>query len=223
MGQAIQKFSTPPGVEPQTFRNVINAAYTAWIGNQKHRLPAPDDVAVYCSHQRGTIAKIMETREFHVAITDRGVPWEEDQGLTAKQHLALSVMTDPTDRRTPAVKLKAVGVTYPQYRAWMKNPLFANALQRITEGMINDHLADMQTALTNKAINGDLNAIKFAYELTGKHDPAQKEVIQLRALVQMLLEVLTKHLSGQPEVLQAVAMEIQSALPKALVQGDVLR
>jgi hypothetical protein len=131
-------------------------------------------------------------------------------------------MTDPTNKRTPGQKLKSIGVEYSQYRAWMKNPQFKNKIESVVNQAVGDHINDMQVALVNKAINGDLNAIKFVYEMEGKYDPNSKEVIQLRAMVNMLLEILSRHLATQPELLKAVAIDIQSAMPKAIT-GEVVR
>jgi hypothetical protein len=219
----IQRLAIPAGETPDNFRRVVGAAYTAWVGSGSARLPDVNDVMEYTgSMTRKVVGRILGSEEFTTAIQARGVPWHTGGGLTAQQMLALSVMTDPTNRKNPAAKLKAVGVSYGQYRAWLKEPLFKRKLDQITESMVQDHIADMQVALTNKAVNGDLNAIKFVYEMTGKHDPASKEVIQLKAVITMLLEVLSRHLSAQPELLQAVAVDIQKALPQS-IQGEVIR
>lgn len=222
---AITPFRVPDGVDSEKFRHVIGAAYTAWVGTGGRHLPDADDVMEYVSNGmlKQTVMKYMGTPEFENAIKMRGVPWDQPSGLTTQQMLALAVMTDPTNKKTPAAKLKAIGVSYSVYRAWTKQPAFKRYLEKVTEGIIQDHIPDMQVALTNKAIEGDLNAIKFIYEMTGKHDPASKEVIQLRALVQSLLEILTRHLSTQPELLQAVAQDIQLMMPKAITQGEVIR
>lgn len=218
----ITRMAVPDGETSEHFRRVVGAAYTAWVGSARSKLPDVNDVLEYTGTMTPkVVGRIMVTPEFEAAIRERGVPWNNGGGLTAQQMLALAVMTDPTNKKTPAVKLKAIGVSYGQYRAWLKQPLFANKLNQLAESAIRDHLPDMQIALTNKATSGDLNAIKFVYELTGKYDPASKEVIQLKAVIQMLLEVLSRHLSQQPELLQAVAGDIQKALPQS-IKGEVI-
>jgi hypothetical protein len=224
VGASITPMQLPVGEDPEKFRHVVNAAYTAYIGSGGRAIPDAKDVMEYVQGSTiKTVARIMETPEFVLAVKNRGVPWENINGLTTRQMLAITVMTNPHDRRNPAAKLKAVGVSHSQYAAWCKQPVFKRHMERVTEGLINDNIGLMQTALVNKATNGDLNAIKFVYEMTGKHDPASKEVIQLRSIVSMLLEILSRHLSSQPEVLQAVAIDIQQAMPKAVTSGEVLR
>lgn len=218
----ITRMAIPDGEEPEKFRRVVGAAYTAWIGSVGKRIPDAEDVREYVPNiTLKVIGRIMETPEFVNAIRNRGVPWASEAGLTTRQMLALSVMTDPTNKKNPAAKLRTVGVTYAEYRAWQRNPAFKAKLERIINNMVGDHISDMQVALVNKATNGDLNAIKFVYEMTGKYDPASKEVVQLRALVASLLEILSKHLSTQPEVMAAVATDIQQILPKAIT-GEVI-
>lgn len=216
------KFALPPKEDPEKFRRVLGAAYTAWVGSAGRRIPDANDVQeIVPNITRKVIGRIMETPEFIDAIQKRGVPWDKEAGLTTRQMLALSIMTNPTDKRNPAAKLKTVGVSYAEYRAWQRDPAFKARLEGIVSNMVKDHIADMEVALTNKAINGDLGAIKFVYEMTGKYDPASKEVIQLRALVTALLEILSKHLSTQPELMIAVATDIQQLMPRA-ISGEVI-
>jgi hypothetical protein len=218
----ITKFAIPEGETADNFRKVVGAAYTAYVGSARSKIPDVQDVLEYTGKMTPrVVGRIMATEEFEEAIRARGVPWNKGGGLTPQQMLALAVMTDPTNKKPPGAKLKAIGVSYGQYRAWLREPLFANKLNQLAENAIKDHLPDMQIALTNKATSGDLNAIKFVYELTGKYDPASKEVIQLKAVIQMLLEVLSRHLSSQPELLMAVATDVQKALPQS-IKGEVI-
>lgn len=224
MAVEITKFNKAPNVPVDKFRDTVEAAYTAWVANKRGRLPTPKEVAEYCSFSADVAARIMDTREFAAIISGRGVPWVEggtyNQGLTAEQQLALSVILNPTDRRTLENKLKAIKVPYARYRAWLKQPLFARAVQNISEDMLQDHIGDVHVALTNKATNGDINAIKLYYEVTGRFDPAQKQVQELKGMVTILLEILTTHIKD-PVVLQAIAGDMQKKLGET-IKGEIV-
>ena len=220
MGRKINPILVPDNLDRRTLVHIVDAAYTAYIGTGRGRLPTIDEIHEYTTAVgKEKIAKYLSTAEFVAAVKQRGVPWDEMGGLSSKQMMAIAVMTDPTNKKPPAAKLKSVGVEYGEYRAWLRQPTFSNYVKNVTEQMVGDHIADMQVALTNKAMGGDLNAIKFVYEMTGKYDPASREVIQLQAVIRMLLEVLSRHLATQPELMQSIAKDIQTAIP---IMGEVL-
>lgn len=196
----------PDSVDPLIFRNVVSAAYTAYIGNGGI-IPHPKEIKEYCRHSIKTIAKVLDTPEFRRAITARGINWTNESGLSTKQMLALQMLTNPLDRRGPADKLKAVGVTTVEYRAWLKEPKFRRYVDNIGEQMLGEQVTNVHNALVNKANSGDVRAIQLYYELTGRHDPAQKQVVVMQDIIRMLLEVLTKHVTD-PMQLSAISNEI---------------
>src|SRR5690606_20286117 len=129
----------------ETFRNVLSAAISAY--QYLGRVPTVADIAKYCSHQPGTIAKIIGTSEFLWAIDRNGINWPgETQRITPEQQYVLSVLTNPSDRRDLNKKLKSCGVPYSRYRAWLKQPLFSAQLNQITENMLTEHQGDVHTA-----------------------------------------------------------------------------
>lgn len=215
-------FATPSGVETSTFRNVVGAAYTAYIANR--HVPSVEEIAAFSEHRPATISKIIATVEFKIAIQARGVNWTMLGGISAEQHYAISIIFNPTDRRPLAAKLKSAGVTYPKYKAWLKEPTFNNFVQRNAEEMLGDHQADIHTAFLNRALTGDINAVKFYYELTGRHNPSANQVIDLQRVVGLLLESVTKHVTD-PDVLNKITMDFAGAMPRgsaAPVMGQVV-
>ncbi len=212
----------PPGqTEPGTFRNVVAAAYTAYIAYR--RVPSVEDIAEFSEHRASTISRIIATDEFKIAIEARGVRWQTMLGgISAEQHYAISILFNPTDRRPLAAKLKSAGVTYAKYKAWLKEPTFNNFVQQNAEQMLTDHQADIHTAFLNKAMTGDLPAVKFYYELTGRHSPQANQVIDLQRVVGLLLESVSKHVTD-PETLLKITVDFAGAMPRGTtVPGSVV-
>lgn len=217
----ISGFKVPEGVERETFQNICSAAYTAYLGLGGN-LPNLDDVKRYSNAQKRTIAKVMDTDEFASVLKSRGINWDKTRGLTTKQHLAISVITDPHDRRTFAKKLASIGATSVEYRAWMKQPLFKRKVEDTAEKMLGENVSQVHNALVGKATTGDTRAIQLYYELTGRHDPASKQVADMQVIIGLLLEIITKNvtdISALTRINEAIEKDV---LPK-MITGTVLR
>jgi hypothetical protein len=212
------RFDAPEGVTDHQFRTVVGAAYTAYTMDGV----VPDQERIRAltgsRYTKKVISRIIDTENFKNAMLTRGVPWKNGDGLSAQQMYTLQILTNPTDRRELRAKLKSAGVTYPQYRAWLNQPHFARYLSTVTENMLQQHIPDFNTVLTNKALAGDVNALKFAYELSGRHDPNHKEVLDLQVIVNSLLEVITRNIKDP-----AMLMQIQSELQLTLVAKNVIK
>lgn len=204
------RLPVPNGVAVDTFRNVLSATYAAHC--YLHRNPSVAEIAEHSSHTKHTIAKIIQTVEFKEAIAERGITWGGSSGLSPEQQYTLSILLNPTDRRSLQAKLKSAGITYTKYRGWLKQPVFSRYLMQQAEEVLTDHHGDMMVALANKGISGDLNAIKFAYELTGRHNPAANQVIDLQRVVGLLLEVITKHVTDA-SILNRIVADISNVMP----------
>ena len=116
-------------------------------------------------------------------------------------------------------RLARAGVTYSVYRNWLKNPAFAKVIRGTAELALDDHLPDFHTKVIERGLSGDLNAIKFAYELTGRQDPAKQQMVDFNRLVMLLLEVISKYITD-PVVLRSINSDVDSIMrgetPKAL-------
>lgn len=217
----VVRYDCPEGIPEGRYRTVVGAAYTAYTMDGK----VPDQERIRQltgkNYTKRVIGEIIATENFKNAMLTRGVPWKNGDGLTAQQMYTLQILTNPTDRRELRAKLKSAGVTYPMYRAWMNQPHFSNYMHQVTENMLLKHVPDFNVVLTNKALAGDVNALKFAYELSGRHDPNRKEVLDLQAIVGALLEVITTNIKD-PEVLMKIQAELQLTLvARNVIKGEI--
>lgn len=214
----------PKGTSERVFRNVISAAYTAWVGSQGTKLPSVEDMHKYYPEvTKRKIATVIATDEFIEAIRDRGLPWTKGDfrsGLSPVQQFAISIITNPTDKRGLKAKLATAGVTYTQYRAWLKDPLFSRYMNGITEGMLTEHVGDLHTALMNKALAGDLNAIKYVYELNGRFDPASRQMADVAVLVERIIEIVVRNVTD-PVVLGRIQTEMSNVIRSNTIKGEI--
>lgn len=220
-GQHVANLIPPAGYKESEFRRVVGAAYTAYTydGSLPNVNRIHEIVGARISKKK--IGEIIDTEEFKLTMIQRGVEWTDSAGLTGQQMLALQVLTNPTDKRDLRAKLKSIGVTYPQYRGWLKQPLFNGYLNKVTEGMLTEHIGDFNTVLANKALGGDLGALKLAYELSGRYDPNHQQVTDMKAVMQALIEIVTRNVKD-PEVLTRISNELHlTMVSHNIIKGEI--
>lgn len=212
-----------PAVEiDEDTRYVASAVYTAYT--ELRRLPTLAEVERYCNLGAAEIKRIWDTEEFATAAQALGVPWRATGGLTSTQLLALQVLTNPMDKRDVKTKLKGLDVSYAQYQAWMRQPAFEQYMHTVTENLLTDHLPDFNRVIVDKAMRGDLNAIKYANELSGRHDPNKQQVADLKVIVGKLLEIIMRNVTDQ-ETLTRISNEFQLVMSvetgKQTIKGEL--
>ena len=215
------KYAASPIKNDEHFDLIVEAAFMVWL--TQSRIPMPDELKV-TGLRIDVIKKIMANEEYKKALLARGVPMDAMHDLTAEQLLTVQVVTNVTDKRDLKTKLKSVGVTFPQYRAWLKQPRFAGYMNSITEGLLTDHTGDLHTVLMERALRGDLNAIKYAHELSGRHDPNRQKVLDLERIVGSLLDSILRHVTD-PDKLRAIEADFRVILAgvtaPAQIEGQI--
>jgi hypothetical protein len=72
----------------------------------------------------------------------------------------------------------------------------------------------MKVALAANAEKGDLNSIKYAFEVTGEYNPARENAIEVQAVLAQVIEVLAKHVHD-PETLGKIGFELSAIAGRA--------
>ena len=84
-------------------------------------------------------------------------------------------------------------------------------MQNVTENALTEHAGDINTVLVNKALNGDLNSIKYVHELSGRHDPNHQQLQDLRVVMDTIIEIIMRHVKDTSTI-QAINADINLAL-----------
>jgi hypothetical protein len=215
---------TPKGIGEDTYRNIIAAATAAY--SIKRRVPSIAEIAAHCSHTEKTISKVLVTEEFRELMRLRGFPFDNGPVLRPEQVFAVGILTNPTDRRPMDKKLKSAGISYAQYRGWLKQPHFRDYITRISEDMLGEHVQDVHTKVVEKAAGGDIQAMRLYYEISGRHDPNKQQMVDLNSIIGLLLEVITRYVTNTDQ-LALISRDIDLVLsgksPNGLSQFDMTR
>ena len=158
---------------------------------------------------------------FRDGMAERGIEVNAELSeLNTEQIAAISLLTNFTDRRTPRSKLKALNIPYAKYAGWMKQKAFNDAIRAIAGKGLEESIPLAEVALTQKAAEGDLNAIKFLMEVTGRHNPAQQQAVDAQQLVSIMVDAAQEVLGRDPEMLRAYIDTVK--LRAQAVKGIIL-
>lgn len=189
----------PDEFSPAMFRHIVGGVDLLYRRNGV----VPDQNTLMASWEgfdKKTIGKAYASPEFKEALSKRGIEIDPKQGLTSEQLYALTILQDPTDRRTTKTKLEAVGISIGKYRAWMRNPLFSSAMNSQAEQNMGDAVQMALNKLVANAEAGDNRAIEKVLEISGRWNPQQQEVQNARTVVLTFMEVIQSEITDKEQL-----------------------
>lgn len=144
------------------------------------------------------------------SFSRRGIffPAPEDVFSDAQMH-AVAAMTDIYDRRSDAKKLSDIGVSTRQWSTWLQDDAFAEYVNSRTEKLLEHATFESHKGLLKGVRNGNVAAVKLAYEVTGRYRPNEEQQIDVRRLLHTFIEVLQKHVKD-PTLLHVIAMDLSN-------------
>lgn len=213
---SVFSFSTGNVLDQSILRDLINTAYTYYISYSD--IPTIPDLERRTPFSRQVIEDHTDNPAFWEAMNSRGVPWKKASRLDSRMNLLISVITNPADKRDLEKKLKACKVSYPQYRAWLKNPLFKATIDDFAAAALKDNMAAVDTGLLSLALKGNLPAIQYYHQITGRFDPNQQSRMEVSAVLNRVVEIIAQNVKD-PEALGRIGDSIQNlALEAGLVK-----
>lgn len=161
------------------------------------------------------------TPEFRSDMAERGIEVDTSLAeLTQDQLACISVLTDYTDRRGLTAKLRALGISSAQYRGWLRQKPFNDKIRALAGKGLDESIPMAEVALAEKAVNGDLKALQFLMEVTGRHNPAQQQAIDAQELIAIMVDVAQEVMSENKEMLEAFITGVRFRAQK--IKGVVL-
>ena len=194
----------PEDIDPREFQAVLENCWVLWISQSGvGEVPDPRVISNRTGVELSRVRLLMNTPEFILAAKTRGISPGKMPGLSRRQVAALEILTDPSIKGGLASRLRRAQVTAGEYRAWKKQMAFRVEFDRLTSNIVRDFEADMMTTLAQQGADGDLNAIKYSFELTGRYNPRQEEAANIGVVLAKVLEAIMLTVKD-PETLQAL-------------------
>lgn len=186
---AVLAIEIPSRFSEDLWRRAITVYQLYW--DREGLVPTPEQA--HRSWDRIKLATYQELSlepEFQRALELRGIELEPTESLSDVQVMVLMKLTDPSDRRTERAKLRDLGVSWPRYQGWLKNPVFIKEKRRRTEETFADVQDVALMKLRGNVEAGDQRAVEFALEVTGRYNRQQIAVQDARVVVQTIVEAV---------------------------------
>lgn len=200
----------PAGVTNETIDRVVSSAWLSWmmegsVNVEFIKQNLPKNISI---PKGWTLGKLLLLPHVAEKLEARGVPKpDESDILSPKQIQALVVITNARNMKW-AARLKQAGVTVAEWQSWLKQPNFRMVYDKYAEGRLRDAIPEGISALSDKAADGDLNAVKLVLEMTGRHDPNGGKEVNIQAILVGIVEILQQEVSDM-EVLMRVVNRIK--------------
>lgn len=206
----VKQLELPKGkIGPQFTKKILPWVEVFWHTHKRY--PGDAELIQQFGFNSLDLQRLHASKYYLNCLHSRGIS-HKPKYFTEKQVAAISLITNIYDPRPNNAKLAAIGVTPEEYNGWMSNPDFKQELTNRAEEILDNVFPDAQAALAKQVRSGNIQALKFYYEITGR--AASPETVNLKLTVVRLIEAVQKHVKD-PELLAAIASEIQGVAPVA--------
>lgn len=162
--------------------------------------------------------KALKNQTFKDALGRRGISLGSSAILTPEQLTVANVMLDLRDNRSQRKKLSECGVTTAKWEGWLRDPAFQQYLRSRAEAMLGDNLHESHLALLDRVRSGDIGAIKYFNEITGRYVPSGNEKVDVNGVLMKVLEIIQRHVT-EPSQLDAIARDFMLLADTSGVQA----
>jgi hypothetical protein len=127
--------------------------------------------------------------------------------LTEEQLAVANVMLDLRDNRSQKKKLQELQIPTQKWEAWLRDPAFSHYIRTRAENALGDNQHEAHLALVERVRSGDVSAIKYFNELTGRYLPQRSNNVDVGLVLLRVVEILQKHISD-PELQEAIGQDL---------------
>jgi hypothetical protein len=121
-------------------------------------------------------------------------------------------------------KLQDLGLTTARYNVWLKDPVFAKYISTRAEQLLMENRHEVDLALMDRVRAGDLKAIEYFNEMTGRYVRPRSNSYGINGgdvmrIIEEMIEIVDLRVSNKQEKL-AIAEDLKRLIEvKALAQG----
>jgi hypothetical protein len=197
-----------------------------------HNYPTPKELHEYSKRSipLALCHRVWQVQPFLEVLYSRGLPAVESltvrredphvvtsialsEALEPRQLLALSVMTDTTQRLTLETRLRRAGIQKSEWQNWMRNKKFRAKFEAIARETFIRSQSMIDLQLASGALEGKLDFIKYYNEVSGRHDPNKQAKISVQQILNDVVEIITRNVTDS-DTLQRISAELSAAVVK---------
>jgi hypothetical protein len=141
--------------------------------------------------------------------------------LTEQQLTIANIMLDISDSRSHKKKLQDANISTALYQSWLRDPAYQNYIRARAENTLSDNQHEAHLALVDRVRSGDMTAIKYFNEITGRYVPSSgdKEV-NVSLILMRVLEIIQRHVrdSSLQEVIAQEFLQLSEPVKSVRVE-----
>ena len=153
------------------------------------------------------VETIWPTTKFQKALETRGIASTKNPNLTLRQETFLQAYLNPLNLKTPQVLAKQMKITLVELDGWMRQKQFAKAMSNKSKDNLEKYLPMADQALGQLVQAGDMKAITFLNQLTGRFDANKAGAIDIFSVMMQVQDVILRHVR-EPEIKRNIAREL---------------
>jgi hypothetical protein len=157
---------------------------------------------------------VWASSKFQRSLSDRGIKTTNNPNLTLRQEQFLQAYLNPMNMLTPQVLAKRMKISLTEIDGWMRQKEFGAAMAAKSEDNLKKFIPMADAALGQMVQQGDMKAITFLNQLTGRFDPNAKANLDVPALLMSVQDIVLRYVLD-PVVKRNIARELI-----ALAQGQ---
>lgn len=163
---------------------------------------------------REEVELVWQTSKFQRSLQDRGIATTKNPNLTLRQETFLQTYLNPMNLKPPQIIAKQLKISIPELDGWMRQKHFAEAMSAKSEENLRKFLPLADQALGQLVQQGDMKAITFVNQMTGRFDPNARQSVDVVALLLAVQDIVLKHVRD-PITKRNIARELM-----AMAQGQ---
>lgn len=190
----------------ENYRKIIAFCEQKWfLGGV---LPTPETLAGTFHLSQKEIKRFLDDELVKQSFEGRGIPVINGRDLTPTQILVLNAIINPSETRSERKILSDASITAATFAGWRRDPKVQEYLLQRTEQLLGASIPEAHLALVDKVRAGDMSALKFYYEITGRYT-GQNAGMDPRALLEQVFGIIAKYVKD-PQVLMGISTEFMA-------------
>lgn len=180
-------------------------------------IPTNEQICAELNISHRSVREAWKKPIFSQALTVRGImvgEAKESNLLTQEQLVVANMILNIHDKTTIRKKLETVStalgkkITVQTYQGWLQQPAFQKYIRDRVEKEFGNTDSVAKMAHIKAIHDGDMNAVKLYYEMTGLYNPRLQVDVNIEAVIVNVIEIISRHVSD-PATLEAIATDIE--------------
>ena len=141
------------------------------------------------------------------ALESRGIRTTKNPNLTLRQEMLLQAYLSPLNLKPIQTIAKQLKISTNELDGWLRQKEFAGAMSAKSADNLKTYIPMADKALGDLVQQGDMKAIQFLNQLTGRFDPNAKAQLDLPAILLQVQDVILRHVID-PATKRNIAREL---------------